>query len=55
MPTRTNLATAASRFTFVRYLEPGRKRRPRRPSLRRFLWIVAAALALSLLVQILLR
>jgi len=39
----------------MRYLEPGRKRRARRPSLRRTLWVVAAALALSLLVQALIR
>jgi hypothetical protein len=40
----------------VPYLEPGRKRRSRGPaSLRRILWLVAAALALALLVQAILR
>jgi hypothetical protein len=40
----------------VRYLEPGRKRRRRRPaSTARALWLIAAGMALALLVQALIR
>jgi hypothetical protein len=35
----------------VPYLEPGRKRRQRRPSATRMLWFFACALALTLAVQ----
>jgi hypothetical protein len=35
----------------MRYLEPGRKRRRRRPSATPVLWFVAAAIALTLAVQ----
>jgi len=37
------------RLHFVRYLEPGRKRRRRRWSVARTLWLVAAAIAIALL------
>jgi hypothetical protein len=40
----------------VRYLEPGRKRRRRRRgSVARTLWLVAAGMALALVVQALIR
>jgi hypothetical protein len=39
----------------MRYLEPGRSRRPKRPSLRRALWLIAAALMLALIVQVVVR
>jgi hypothetical protein len=40
----------------VRYLEPGRKRRRRRPaSVVRALWLIAAGMALALVVQTLIR
>jgi hypothetical protein len=32
----------------VRYLEPGKKRRPRRPSLNSVLWATAAVMAVAL-------
>ena len=35
----------------MRYLEPGRKRRRSRPSATRLLWLVAAAIALTLALQ----
>jgi hypothetical protein len=40
----------------VAYLQPGRKRRRRRPpALTRVLWLLAAGLAVALLVQLILR
>jgi hypothetical protein len=50
-----NPASGDRRYRFVRYLEPGRKRRTQRPTLSRALWLIAAALALALLVQAILR
>jgi hypothetical protein len=39
----------------VPYLEPGRNRRQRRPSVTQMLWLFACALALTLAVQAILR
>jgi hypothetical protein len=39
----------------VQYLEPGRKRRRRAPSLTRMLWLFVALLALALAAQAILR
>ena len=51
---RPYLITAAARSSLMRYLEPGRKRRRSRPTAH-LLWLVAAAMAIALAVQILVR
>ena len=39
-------------LTVVPYLEPGKKRSGRRPSVTRMLWLFVAALALVLVLQL---